>query len=85
MSPDPALLVAFLNGTAAVGAHPRTKWWRDAEVQARLELTADQVQALEQISAQAAGEGLTQMLWRMYQTLSLAQRRQFSQLLRRAV
>ena len=46
MSPDPALLVAFLNGTAAVGPHPHTKWWLDAEVQARLDLTADQVQAL---------------------------------------
>ena len=81
MSPDPALLVAFLNGTAAVGPRPHTKWWLDAEVQARLDLTADQVQALEEISGQAAGQDLTQMLWRMYQTLSPAQRRQFSQLL----
>ena len=81
MSLDPGRLVAFLNGTAVVGRHGRTKWWLDADVQHRLQLTADQVEALDQIYNQGAGPDLTQMLWRMYQTLSPSQRREFSHLL----
>jgi hypothetical protein len=81
VSPDPVRLVAFLSGTASVGPRSQTRWWLDAEVQHRLQLTADQVEALDQIYTEASGPDLTQMLWRMYQTLSPPQRRQFSRLL----
>jgi len=77
-----ALLVAFLSGNAAVGdASDRVRWWHDGEIQERLRLTPQQVQALDDIFAQAAGKGHTLMLWRMYQTLTPSQRQQFSQLL----
>ena len=81
MSPDPARLVAFLNGTAVVGPHARTKWWLDPAVRDRLQLTADQVLVLDKIYTDGTGQDLTQTLWRLYQTLSQPQRRQFSQLL----
>jgi Spy/CpxP family protein refolding chaperone len=73
--------VAFLNGTAAVGHRAEPRWWLDQEVRDHLDLTADQVQALDGIYAESEGQDDTQTLWRMYQTLSPEQRRQFSQLL----
>jgi hypothetical protein len=77
-----AMLVAFLSGNAAVGrADDGSKWWLDVDVQERLRLTPQQVQALDDIYREADGKGHTLMLWRMYQTLSQPQRQQFSQLL----
>ena len=82
MTSQAALLVAFLSGNAAVGdAGDRVRWWHDGEIQERLRLTPQQVQALDDIFAQAGGKGHTLMLWRMYQTLTTLQRQQFSQLL----
>ena len=76
------MLVAFLSGNAAVGrANDRTKWWLDADIQERLRLTPQQVQALDDIFTEAGGQGHTLMLWRMYQTLTTPQRQQFAQLL----
>ena len=76
------MLVAFLSGNAAVGeASDQSKWWFDSDVQERLCLTPQQVQALDDIHAQAEGQNHTLMLWRMYQTLTTPQRQQFSQLL----
>jgi Spy/CpxP family protein refolding chaperone len=76
------MLVAFLSGNAAVGRRDDdSKWWLDSEIQARLHLTPQQVQALDAIYTEADGKGHTLMLWRMYQTLTPAQRQQFSQLL----
>ena len=76
------MLVAFLSGNAAVGdASDRVRWWHDGEIQERLRLTPQQVQALDDIFVQADGKGHTLMLWRMYQTLTTVQRQQFSQLL----
>ena len=67
------MLVAFLSGNAAVGrADDRTKWWFDTDIQERLRLTPQQVQALDEIYTEAEGKGHTQMLWRMYQTLTHA-------------
>ena len=77
-----ARLVAFLSGNAAVDrADGGSKWWLDVDVQERLRLTPQQVQALDDIYREAGGKGHTLMLWRMYQTLSPQQRQQFSQLL----
>lgn len=77
-----ARLVAFLSGNAAVGrADDGAKWWLDADVQERLHLTPQQVQALDDIYRESDGKGHTLMLWRMYQTLTSPQRQQFSQLL----
>ena len=82
MTSQAAKLLAFLSGNAAVAdAGDRTRWWHDANTQERLRLTPQQVQALDDIFAQADGRGHTLMLWRMYQTLTAAQRHQFSQLL----
>ena len=82
MTSQAAMLVAFLSGNAAVGeAGDRTRWWHDTDIQERLRLTPQQVQALDEIFAEAGGKGHTLMLWRMYQTLTPAQREQFSQLL----
>ena len=82
MTSQAALLVAFLSGNAAVGdASDRVRWWHDGEIQERLRLTPQQVQALDDIFVQADGKGHTLMLWRMYQTLTTVQRQQFSQLL----
>jgi hypothetical protein len=76
------MLVAFLSGNAAVAdADDRSKWWLDADIQKRLGLIPEQVQALDDIVNQAGGKGHTLMLWRMYQTLTPLQRQQFSQLL----
>ena len=76
------MLVAFLSGNAAVGhAGDRTRWWHDRNIQERLHLSSQQVQALDEIFVQADGKGHTLMLWRMYQTLTPSQRLQFSQLL----
>jgi Spy/CpxP family protein refolding chaperone len=76
------MLVAFLSGNAAVGqAEERAQWWLDAEIQERLLLTPEQVQALADIFREADGKGHTQMLWRMYQTLTPVQRQQFAKLL----
>jgi hypothetical protein len=76
------MLVAFLSGNAAVGdADEHTKWWLDPGIQERLRLTPQQVQALDEIFTEADGKGHTLMLWRMYQTLTQAQRQQFSELL----
>jgi hypothetical protein len=77
-----AVLVAFLSGNTAVGdAGKPMKWWLDANIQERLRLSLQQVQALDDIFVEAAGKGHTLMLWRMYQTLTYQQRQQFSQLL----
>jgi Spy/CpxP family protein refolding chaperone len=77
-----AVLVAFLSGNAAVSdADDRSKWWLDLDIQERLRLTPQQVQALGDIFAEANGKGHTLMLWRMYQTLTPPQRQQFSQML----
>lgn len=77
-----ARLVAFLSGNAAVDrADGGSKWWLDADVQERLRLTPQQVQALDAIHRESDGKGHTLMLWRMYQTLTPPQRQQFSQLL----
>lgn len=82
MTSQAAMLVAFLSGHAAVGdAGDRTTWWHDADIRARLHLTPQQVQALDDIFTEAEGKGHTLMLWRMYQTLTPPQRQQFSQLL----
>ena len=81
MTSQAAMLVAFLSGNAAVGDAGGRTWWHDADIQERLRLTPQQVQALDDIFAQADGKGHTQMLWRMYQTLTPSQRQQFSQLL----
>ena len=82
MKSQAAMLVAFLSGNAAVGdAADQSKWWFDPDVQERLHLTPQQVQALDDIYAQADGKNHTLMLWRMYQTLTQPQRQQFSQLL----
>ena len=82
MTSQAAMLVAFLSGNAAVGqADDRTRWWLDADIQERLRLTPQQVQALDDIFTEAGGQGHTQMLWRMYQTLTTPQRQQFAQLL----
>ena len=76
------MLVAFLSGNAAVGdAGGQTQWWHDTDIQERLRLTPQQVQALDDIFAEAEGKGHTLMLWRRYQTLTQPQREQFSQLL----
>jgi hypothetical protein len=76
------MLVAFLSGNAAVGRRDDdAKWWLDSEIQGRLHLTPQQVQALDEIYTEAGGKGHTLMLWRMYQTLTPPQRQQFSQLL----
>jgi Spy/CpxP family protein refolding chaperone len=76
------MLVAFLSGNAAVGqAEKRTQWWLDVEIQERLHLTPQQVQALADIFREADGKGHTLMLWRMYQTLTPPQRQQFAKLL----
>jgi hypothetical protein len=76
------VLVAFLSGNAAVGrAEERSKWWFDSEVQERLRLTPQQVQALDDIYRESDGKAHTLMLWRMYQTLTTPQRQQFAQLL----
>ena len=77
-----ARLVAFLSGNAAVGhADDGAKWWLDGDVQERLLLTPQQVQALDDIFRESDGTRHTQMLWRMYQTLTTQQRQQFAQLL----
>jgi hypothetical protein len=77
-----AMLVAFLSGNAAVSAaDDRSKWWLDPGIRDRLCLTSQQVQALDDIFAEAGGTSHTLMLWRMYQTLTPPQRQQFSQLL----
>ena len=82
MTSQAAMLVAFLSGNAGVGrADDGSKWWLDVDVQERLRLTPQQVQALDDIHREADGKGHTLMLWRMYQTLSPQQRQQFSQLL----
>ena len=75
------MLVAFLSGNAAVGDADRSTWWLDPDIQQRLHLTPQQVQALDDIFRQAGGKGHTLMLWQMYQTLTPSQRQQFSQLL----
>jgi hypothetical protein len=76
------MLVAFLSGNAAPGrVDDDAKWWLDSDIQARLHLTPQQVQALDEIHAEAGGKGHTLMLWRMYQTLTTPQREQFAQLL----
>ena len=76
------MLVAFLSGNAAVGqAKERAQWWLDAEIQERLHLPPEQVQALADIFGEAEGKGHTLMLWRMYQTLTPYQRQQFAKLL----
>jgi Spy/CpxP family protein refolding chaperone len=76
------MLVAFLSGNAAVGRRDDdAKWWLDSEIQGRLHLTPQQVQALDAIYTEADGKAHTLMLWRMYQTLTPPQRQQFSQLL----
>jgi Spy/CpxP family protein refolding chaperone len=76
------MLVAFLSGNAAVGqAEERSQWWLDGEIQQRLDLTPQQVQALAEIFREADGKGHTLMLWRMYQTLTPSQREQFAKLL----
>ena len=80
-----ARLVAFLSGNAAVDrADGGAKWWLDGDVQERLRLTPQQVQALDDIFTEAGGREPTLMLWRMYQTLGSAQREQFAQMLRLA-
>ena len=81
MSSEPGLLVAFLNGSAGVGPGAPAKWWLDAKVQESLQLTDEQIRTLDETYGQAASADLTQTLWRMYQTLSPPQRRQFAQLL----
>ncbi len=81
MSSEPGLLVAFLNGTAAVGPGAPARWWLDAKVQDRLKLTEEQIRTLDDTYDQASSTDLTQTLWRLYQTLSPPQRRQFAQLL----
>jgi hypothetical protein len=79
------MLVAFLSGNAAVrDADDGTRWWLDQDVQERLHLTPQQVQALDDIYREADGKGHTLMLWRMYQTLTTQQRQQFAQMLVRA-
>jgi len=76
------MLVAFLSGNAAVGqAEERAQWWLDTEIQERLLLTPEQVQALADIFREAEGKGHTLMLWRMYQTLTPGQRQQSAKLL----
>jgi hypothetical protein len=76
------MLVAFLSGHAAVGrSNDDEKWWFDADVQERLRLTPQQVQALDDIFRESDGKRHTQMLWHMYQTLTTSQRQQFAQLL----
>ena len=82
MTSQADILVAFLSGNAAVGrANESSKWWLDPDIQERLHLTPQQVQALDDIYREADGKGHTLMLWRMYQTLTQPQRQQFSQLL----
>ena len=82
MTSQAEMLVAFLSGNAEVGdAGDRAKWWLDVDVQERLRLTPQQVQALGDIYRDAGGKSHTLMLWRMYQTLSTVQRQQFAQLL----
>lgn len=82
MTSQAEMLVAFLSGNAAVGqAEERAQWWLDAEIQEQLLLTPEQVQALADIFRDADGKGHTLMLWRMYQTLTPAQRQQFAKLL----
>ena len=82
MTSQAEMLVAFLSGHAAVGrAHDDQKWWLDTDIQERLRLTPQQVQALDDIFRESDGKGHTLMLWRMYQTLTTPQRQQFAQLL----
>jgi hypothetical protein len=81
MSAEPGLLVAFLNGNAGVGPGAPAKWWLDAKVQDRLQLTDEQIRTLDETHDQASSTDLTQTLWRMYQTLSPPQRLVFAQLL----
>ena len=82
MNSQAAVLVAFLSGNAAVGdAGKPMKWWLDPDIQERLRLSLQQVQALDDIFVEAEGKGHTLMLWRMYQTLTYSQRQQFSRLL----
>jgi hypothetical protein len=76
------MLVAFLSGHAAVGrSSDDQKWWLDTDIQERLRLTPQQVQALDDIFRESDGKRHTLMLWRMYQTLTTPQRQQFAQLL----
>ena len=76
------VLVAFLSGNAAVGrSSDDHKWWLDADIQERLRLTPQQVQALDDLFRESDGHRHTLTLWRMYQTLTTPQRQQFAQLL----
>lgn len=82
MTSQAEMLVAFLSGHAAVGRpSDDQKWWLDTDIQERLRLTPQQVQALDDIFRESDGKRHTLMLWRMYQTLTTPQRQQFAQLL----